>query len=89
MKKQELLNLNFQEGKPLWNWHQYYQHELFTLLFIEKDGELEVDRDDANRLRIVKQFEENERSNIKHLGNWVKILNYNPDSKKHLPANIK
>jgi hypothetical protein len=61
MKHQELLKLNFQECRDLWNGHKLYQHELFTLLFIEKDWELEVWKDDASRFSIVKQFEEHER----------------------------
>lgn len=61
MKRKEILDLNFTAGRELGNGHQLYRHELFTLLFIEKDWELEVWKDDASRFSIVKQFEEHER----------------------------
>jgi len=64
MKRKEILDLNFVADRELGNGHQLYRHELFTLLFIEKDGELEIDKDDASRLNIVKQFEEHERKHL-------------------------
>ena len=57
MKRKEILDLNFTADRELWNWHQLYRHELFTLLFIEKDWEIEVWKDDASRLSIVKEHE--------------------------------
>jgi hypothetical protein len=57
MKRNELLKLNFLPDRELGNGHQLYRHELFTLLFIEKDWELEVWKDDASRLSIVKEHE--------------------------------
>lgn len=64
MKRNELLKLNFLSWRELWNWHQLYRHELFTLLFIEKDGEIEVFEWDRTRLGIVRQFEEHERRHL-------------------------
>lgn len=58
MQRNEILNLNLVASTNLWNGYQLFSHELFDVLFIERDNSYEVWEEDQSKLDRIKEFEE-------------------------------